>query len=159
MLYLLVPSAWTSILSATSGSFRNRTMVAKMIRISEREFDQVVQDALDLVPAEFTPYLENVMIEVCDRPTRDMLAENGLEGDAEAETELLGLYIGTPLEDRGIDSPQVLMPDRILVFRRNLCEMCESREELLDEIRVTVLHEIGHHFGLDEDRLEELGYD
>ncbi len=130
-----------------------------MIRISDKEFDQVVQDALDSVPAEFKPYLENVMIEVCNQPTRDMLDDNGFDGDREAVTELLGLYIGTPLEDRGIDSSQVLLPDRILIFRANLCEMCESREELLDEIRVTVLHEIGHHFGLDEDRLEELGYD
>lgn len=119
----------------------------------------MVQDALDSIPAEFKPHLENVMIEVCDRPTRDMLDDNGFEGDPEAETELLGLYIGTPLEDRGIDTPQVLLPDRVLIFRKNLCEMCESREELLDEIRVTVLHEIGHHFGMDEDRLEELGYD
>lgn len=130
-----------------------------MIRISDKEFDQVVHGALESVPDQFKPYLDNVMIEICERPTRTMLDENGFDGDADAETELLGLYIGTPLEDRGIDTPHVLLPDRILIFRQNLCEMCESSDELLEEIRVTVLHEIGHHFGLDEERLEELGYE
>ncbi|MCH7892312.1 MAG: metallopeptidase family protein [Gemmatimonadetes bacterium] len=72
--------------------------------------------------------------------------------------DLLGLYAGIPLEDKGLAGDQVL-PDRIYIFRDNLVKMCESREELIAEIRVTVLHEIGHHFGLDEDRLEALGYD
>ena len=71
--------------------------------------------------------------------------------------DLLGLYIGASIENAAAgDGP--LLPDRVLIFRRNLCEMCESREELADEIRITVLHEIGHHFGLDEEALDELGY-
>jgi predicted Zn-dependent protease with MMP-like domain len=124
-----------------------------MIRITSAEFDRAVEAALDAVPREFRPYLENVLVEVRDRPDKALLAEYDETDD------LLGLYVGTPLDERGIDAPQPLLPDRILIFRDNLCDMCETREELIDEIRITVLHEIGHHFGLDEDRLTELGYD
>lgn len=124
-----------------------------MIRTSSTEFDRAVQDALDAVPAEFRPYLDNLLIEVRDRPDAKLLA------DYDETDDLLGLYVGTPMNERSIESPQPLLPDRILIFRDNLCDMCETREELIDEIRITVLHEIGHHFGLDEDRLTELGYD
>ena len=63
-----------------------------------------------------------------------------------------------PLEDKGPELAPTPLPDRIVIFRDNLCEMCESRDELIDEIRITVLHEIGHHFGLSEEDLERLGY-
>jgi predicted Zn-dependent protease with MMP-like domain len=63
-----------------------------------------------------------------------------------------------PLEEKGPDQAPTPLPDRVVVFRDNLCEMCEDIDELIDEIRITVLHEMGHHFGLDENRLEELGY-
>jgi len=124
-----------------------------MIRISDAEFDRAVEEALAEVPPEFEPYLENVMIEVQRRPDAALLREHDVPDD------LLGLYIGQPLEERGPEGLHTRLPDRILIFRDNLCEMCRSRDELVDEIRVTVLHEIGHHFGLDEDRLEELGYE
>lgn len=122
-----------------------------MIQLSDRQFDQAVSAALRSVPPEFRDYLENVVIEVRDRPDRKLMREHDVPDD------ILGLYVGCPLEDRGVEGPP-LLPDRIYIFRRNLLEMCESRDELVDEIRVTVLHEIGHHFGMDEDRLEELGY-
>lgn len=121
-----------------------------MIRISEREFDEAVQKALDRVPEALRGYLDNVLIEVCDAPDAAFLAEN------EVPEDVLGFYVGSPLNERGEHVPA--LPDRIFIFRRNLCEMCNSRSELIEEIRITVLHEIGHHFGLDEDRLEELGY-
>lgn len=139
---------WTGQDAAAAGRVNDG-----MIRISSAEFDRAVEAALDAVPGEFRRYLENVLIEVRDRPDKALLAEYDETDD------LLGLYVGTPLAERGIDSPQPLLPDRILIFRDNLCDMCETREELIDEIRITVLHEIGHHFGLDEDRLTELGYD
>lgn len=123
-----------------------------MISISNAEFDRAVEDALRAVPGEFRRFLENVVIEVRDRPDARLLAEHDVPDD------LLGLYVGIPLEDKGADHAPSSMPDRVLIFRDNLCDMCESRDELVDEIRITVLHEIGHHFGLDEDRLEELGY-
>jgi predicted Zn-dependent protease with MMP-like domain len=122
-----------------------------MIRISEREFDRAVTEALAQVPPAFRPYLENVVVEVRPRPDAKLMREEDVPDD------LLGLYVGCPLEDKGLEGLPPL-PDRILIFRDNLCEMCTSRAELIDEIRITVLHEIGHHFGLDEDRLDELGY-
>jgi predicted Zn-dependent protease with MMP-like domain len=124
-----------------------------MIHVSDAEFDWAVHEALDAVPAEFRPYLDNVMVEVRSRPDGALLEEY------EETDDLLGLYVGVPLEDKGPGHTASPMPDRILIFRDNLCATCETREELVDEIRVTVLHEIGHHFGMDEDRLAELGYD
>ena len=93
------------------------------------------------------------MVEVRGRPDRAFMREYDVPDD------LLGLYLGVPLEDKGPGQDSSPLPDRIVIFRDNLCEMCESRAELIDEIRITVLHEIGHHFGLDEDRLEDLGYE
>ncbi|MBN2447298.1 MAG: metallopeptidase family protein [Phycisphaerae bacterium] len=124
-----------------------------MIQMSEQEFDGVVQDALASVPSTLRPYLENVSIEVWERPTEKLMREEDVEDD------LLGLYVGCPVEDQMLEHGGSPMFDRILIFRDNLCEMCESREELIAEIRITVLHEIGHHFGMDEDRLANLGYE
>ncbi len=124
-----------------------------MIYVSEADFDRAVQAALDDIPDEFQPYLDNVLIEVRPRPDASLCREHDVEPD------LLGLYVGIPLEDKGADLAPSPLPDRILIFRDNLCAMCDSVDELVDEIRITVLHEIGHHFGLDEDQLEELGYD
>lgn len=123
-----------------------------MIPMSNAEFDRAVAEALRQIPPEFRAYLDNVAIEVRDRPDRRLMREHDVPDD------ILGLYIGVPLEDKMLDGAPAL-PDRVLIFRDNLVEMCASREELIAEIRITVLHEIGHHFGLDEDRLEELGYD
>ncbi len=124
-----------------------------MIHVSDAEFERAVERSLADVPNEFKPLLENVIIEIRDRPDPALMAEHDIPDD------LLGLYAGCPWEDKVSEHNPTPMPDRVYVFRDNLCEMCETREELLEEIRITVLHEIGHHFGLDEDRLEELGYD
>lgn len=124
-----------------------------MIRVSRADFDRAVEQALADLPAQFQRYLDNVAVEVRDRPDAALMREHEIPED------VLGFYIGVPLEDKGPEGRAVPLPDLILVFRDNLCEMCESWEELVDEIRITVLHEIGHHFGLDEDRLEELGYE
>ena len=125
----------------------------QMIRVSDSDFDRAVEQALAEVPDEFQPYLENVLVEVRGLPDAKLMREY------EVPDDLLGLYVGTPLEDKGPDRPLSPLPDRILIFRDNLCDMCTDWDELVDEIRITILHEIGHHFGLDEDRLEELGYD
>ena len=122
-----------------------------MIRISDAEFDRAVEEALADIPPDFARYLENVVVEVRARPDRKLMVNEDVPEDA------LGVYIGVPLDEQGSGALYPL-PDRILIFRENLCAMCESREELIDEIRITVLHEVGHHFGLDEDRLYELGY-
>lgn len=122
-----------------------------MIRISDDDFDRAVEQALDTIPEEFERYLENVMIEVRNRPDRKLLQ------DHDAPVTLLGLYVGHPLEMKGPDLGHAL-PDRILIFRDNICSICRTRDELVEQIRITVLHEVGHHFGLDEDDLERLGY-
>jgi len=124
-----------------------------MIHVSDRQFDRAVQAALDSVPDQFRPYLENVVIEVRRKPDPKLLEEYDETDD------LLGLYVGVPLDEKGPDHAAAPLPDRILIFRDNLCAACTSVDELIDEIRITVLHEIGHHFGLDEDRLAELGYE
>lgn len=123
-----------------------------MITISNEEFDRAVQAAVDSIPDEFRGYLENVMIEVLPRPTRQIMSAYDVPDD------VLGLYAGVPIDEIGAGHVAPL-PDRIFIFRDNLCAMCDSRDELIEEIRITVLHEIGHHFGLDEKDLEELGYD
>lgn len=124
-----------------------------MIRMSDKEFDRAVHEAIDSIPPDLRQYLENVMIEVRGRPSAAFCREY------EVPDDLLGFYDGVPLEEKGADLAPTAMPDRIYIFKDNLCEMCASRTELVDEIRITVLHEIGHHFGLDEDRLTELGYE
>jgi predicted Zn-dependent protease with MMP-like domain len=124
-----------------------------MIHPSNADFDRAVEQALAEVPPEFQRYLDNVAVEVRNRPDRALMREHEIPDD------VLGFYIGVPLEEKAADLSAVALPDRILIFRDNLCEMCESWAELVDEIRITVLHEIGHHLGLDEDRLEELGYE
>lgn len=123
-----------------------------MIHPTRAEFDRAVEQALAEIPEEFQPYLENVVVEVHDRPARAFLREHDVPGD------LLGLYVGVPLEEKGPELAPLPMPDRIFIFADNLCRISRSWDDLVDQIRVTVLHEVGHHFGLDEDRLEELGY-
>jgi predicted Zn-dependent protease with MMP-like domain len=123
-----------------------------MIQVTDAEFDRVVETALAGIPEELRKYLENVVVEVHERPSRKLLEEH------EAADDLLGLYAGHPLVEPTLELP-AREPDRIYLFKANLCEACDEVDELEEEIRVTVLHEVGHHFGLDEDQLADLGYD
>jgi|DewCreStandDraft_2_1066082.scaffolds.fasta_scaffold00132_45 predicted Zn-dependent protease with MMP-like domain len=122
------------------------------MRLSRRRFQQLVEEALAEVPEAFREALDNVHVVVEDWPTAEQLAAVGLPEDG----VLFGLYEGTPLPERGIEPP--LLPDRITLFQGPLEEACDNEDDLREEIRRTVLHELGHYFGLDEDRLEELGY-
>ncbi|MDX9745056.1 MAG: metallopeptidase family protein [Syntrophales bacterium] len=124
------------------------------MKLSSKEFEQVVKDAIDRIPEEIQAHLTNVTITVLKRPSRDMLVEWGME----AEEELLGLYEGASLLERSILEPS-LYPDTIFIFQEPLERMCETREELEREIEVTVVHEVGHFLGMGEERLAELGYD
>lgn len=112
--------------------------------MSPDDFDAVVGEALDEVPPELTRLMDNVAVFVEDEPPPE-------------DPDLLGWYHGTPLTERGWSYVGVL-PDRIVIFRGPLLRMCASRAELVDEVRITVVHEIAHHFGIDDDRLHELGY-
>jgi predicted Zn-dependent protease with MMP-like domain len=104
------------------------------------KFEALVQDALDDLPDELLPVLDNVVVQVQDR---------NLE-----EPELLGLYEGTPHTERLGDE----LPDIVSIYRLPLCEMCEDIDELADEVYVTVIHEIAHAAGIDDERLHELGW-
>ena len=121
--------------------------------VSKAEFARYVEQALAELPEPFASHVDQITVEVKDRPTRKQLRDVGLEDD-----ELLfGLYQGVSLMDRSVQHSGVL-PDRILIFQEDHELACDSPAELVSEIRKTVLHEVGHHFGMDEDDLDQVGY-
>jgi predicted Zn-dependent protease with MMP-like domain len=124
------------------------------MKLTNDEFDKLVQRAIRRIPREIREHLDNIVISVLPRPSRKMLRESGLP---EGET-LLGLYQGISLIDRSVTSPP-LFPDTIFLFQHPLEEMCRTTEELEEEIEVTVVHEVAHFLGIGEERLVELGYD
>lgn len=107
-------------------------------------FEELVSEALDRIPPELTRVMDNVAVFVEDEPPSD-------------DPELLGLYEGTPLTERGEWYAGVL-PDRITIYRGPTLRHCETAEEVVDEVSVTVVHEVAHHFGIDDARLHELGW-
>jgi predicted Zn-dependent protease with MMP-like domain len=116
-------------------------------------FDQLVDRALAGIPSPFRECLAEVAIVIDDEPTRDQLADNDLEpGDA-----LYGLYEGVPRTEYGAD--WLVAPNRITLFRLPLEEDFPDPDELAEEVRITVIHELAHHLGIDDDRLGELGVD
>lgn len=131
---------------------RGRLPYAAM-RLTEEEFAESVKEALAQIPPALARYLENVTVDVEPYPDARTCEEVGIEDP----DEILGVYHGTPLTERSVEQAFEL-PDRITIFQRNIEDVCDSRHEIVEEIRTTVLHEIGHHFGLDEDDLDELGY-
>jgi predicted Zn-dependent protease with MMP-like domain len=110
--------------------------------IPEARFEHLVGEAVDGIPDELWDRFENVAIVV--------------EDEHAEEPDILGLYEGFPLTDR-LDYAGVL-PDKISIYRLPLCAMCEDEEELVEEIRITVVHELAHHMGIDDDHLHELGW-
>jgi predicted Zn-dependent protease with MMP-like domain len=116
-------------------------------------FERVVDGVLRSLPAPFAAALDDVAIVIEDEPSRDQLRENGLAPD----DSLYGLYEGTPRTEWGAD--WVPAPNKISLFRLPLEEDFPDPEDLADEIRITVIHELAHHLGIDDDRLEELGLD
>jgi predicted Zn-dependent protease with MMP-like domain len=118
--------------------------LVRVVEMEAAEFDEAVGDALDAVPAELMALLDNVVFFVEAEPPPD-------------EPDLLGVYDGTPITERG-DGWAGALPDRITIYRGPLTRMCEDREDLLEEIAVTVVHEIAHHFGIDDSRLHDLGW-
>ncbi|UYM03565.1 metallopeptidase family protein [Solicola gregarius] len=115
-----------------------------MIDINEERFFTLVESAFAEIPDELTNLLDNVALFV--------------EDDAPAyDPGLLGLYVGTPLTERDT-SYAGAMPDRIMIYRRPTLRICHSEDDVVREVAITVAHEIAHHFGIDDDRLHELGY-
>jgi predicted Zn-dependent protease with MMP-like domain len=121
--------------------------------VSKAKFGQLVERALAELPEQFARHLEEVPIEIRDRPTRKQLERVGLEED----NLLLGLYDGIPLSERSVEHSGV-RPAVIYLFQDDIEEASDSEQDLIEQVRTTVLHEIGHHFGMDEDDLDELGY-
>ena len=124
------------------------------MKLNSKEFDRAVRRAFNRIPAEIRERMENVVLTVKKRPTREMLEEMGYPPDE----PLLGLYEGASLQEHSFFAPPPLHPDTIFIFQEPLEEMCESLAELEREIEITVVHEVAHFLGIDETRLEELGY-
>jgi len=122
-------------------------------RLTSETFDRVVTQAIARIPVDIRRHLDNILITVQPRPSAEMLAELGL---APGET-LFGVYWGVPLNERSLTDPP-LYPDVIYIFQEPLEAICRSREELIDEIEITVVHEIAHFLGFGEGELEALGY-
>ncbi|BCJ59506.1 hypothetical protein Jiend_29280 [Micromonospora endophytica] len=116
---------------------------AVAVEMARERFEELVGEALDEVPEELLALMSNVVILV--------------EDDPPPGEDLLGLYEGHALTDRGWDYAGVL-PDRILIYRNPILRICDTDEDVIDEVAVTVVHEIAHHFGIDDDRLHELGW-
>jgi len=114
------------------------------VDVSRERFEALVEAALDDIPEELASLVRNVVV----------LVEEDAPPD---DPDLLGLYDGVSLPERPANLGGEL-PDRVLVFRRPLQEMCSSEQELVDEVRITVVHEVAHHFGIDDARLHQLGY-
>jgi predicted Zn-dependent protease with MMP-like domain len=128
-----------------------------------KTFRRIVANAIDTLPKQFRDALENLEIVVEEWPTEEELAwfadREGLDPDDEEGDLLLGLYQGTPLPERHESRDMGFLPDRITLYRKAIEEFCEGDEKAMaEEIRVTLLHEIGHYFGIEDERLEELGY-
>jgi len=121
------------------------------VRVSRDEFEVLVEQALEQLPDDFKAALENVAVMVQEEPSEEDLEEVGIDPEDPDRDELFGLYQGVPLTER--DSFYSALPDRVLVFRGPILRGCDTRRQVLREIRETVQHELGHYFGMEEDEL------
>ena len=121
-----------------------------MVQVSDERFETLIADALDAVPPELATAIENVAIIVAEWPSAEQ--QRGAGGT------LLGLYEGVPLTRRDPTSYAGVAPDRITIFRGPLCARATDENDLAAQVRTTVLHEVGHYFGLSDARLRELGW-
>jgi len=112
--------------------------------MSRERFEELVSEALDQVPPELLDLMDNVVVLVEDDPPAE-------------DPELLGVYEGYALTERGWDYAGVL-PDRIIIYRNPILRICDTEDDVVEEIAITVVHEIAHHFGIDDARLHELGW-
>ena len=116
-----------------------------VVEVTPEQFEDLVAAALERVPQGLADLVDNVVFVVEPEPPSD-------------DPDLLGLYEGIPLTERGPTTYAGAMPDRVTVFRGPILRMCRSRDEVVEEVVVTVVHEIAHHFGIDDERLHELGW-
>jgi predicted Zn-dependent protease with MMP-like domain len=116
----------------------------EVLQVTPEQFDGLVADALDTIPAELASLISNCVV---------LVDEDVPEGSP----SLLGRYEGIPLTERG-DWYSGVLPDRIILYRRPILSICRTLEEVVAEVRITVVHEVAHHFGIGEERLHELGW-
>ncbi len=114
-----------------------------MVEVPLERFEELVAEALDGIPPELGRLMDNVAVFV---------------QDGTSTSGLLGLYQGIPLTKRDRGYEGMVMPDRITIFRLPILRMCTTEAQVVRQVRVTVIHEVGHHFGIDDDRLRELGW-
>lgn len=119
--------------------------------MTEADFESAVSDALGRIPPEVARAMDNVAVFIED----DYVPQPGEDPD----TVLLGLYEGVPLTERDAWWGAGSLPDRITIYRQPILEICSSREDVIQEVAITVTHEIAHHFGISDERLHELGWD
>ena len=113
------------------------------VRMDPERFEDLVSEALDLIPPNLAAAMDNVVVLVADRHPE--------------EPDLLGLYEGIALTERD-SSYAGALPDTVTIFRESLLEICESEDEVVQEVAITVVHELAHHFGIDDERLHQLGW-
>jgi predicted Zn-dependent protease with MMP-like domain len=116
-----------------------------MVEMSREEFEEAVRDGLDLIPEDLTALIDDVVVLVEDNPPS-------------GRSNLLGLYQGVARTRRGNDWGIGQMPDRITIYRNSILRYCRTEEQVRKQVAKTVVHEVGHHFGIDDKRLRELGY-
>lgn len=114
-----------------------------MFEVTRQRFEELVADALDSLPADLGRQMDNVAVVV----------EDVAEGRS-----LFGLYEGIPLTRRGPSSYGWVMPDRITLYQRTICSVCSNEADVVGQVRKTIIHEVAHHFGISDPRLEELGW-
>jgi predicted Zn-dependent protease with MMP-like domain len=113
------------------------------VQMGPDRFEDLVSEALDLIPPDLAAAMDNVVVLVADRHPQD--------------PELLGLYEGIALTERD-SSYAGALPDTVTIFRESLLEICETEQDVVEEVAITVIHEMAHHFGIDDERLHELGW-
>ncbi len=119
------------------------------LTVTAEEFTSLVQRALDGLPDDYARIMKNVAVMVEAEPPREVLDELGLE----SEDDLLGLYSGTAMDEESFFHPGGQLPARISIYRGPILRVCRTSAEVVQEVRDTVVHEIGHHFGLDDDEM------
>lgn len=113
------------------------------VQMGPERFEDLVSEALDLIPSDLAAAMDNVVVLVADRHPQD--------------PELLGLYEGIALTERD-SSYAGALPDAVTIFRESLLEICDTEQDVVEEVAITVIHELAHHFGIDDERLHELGW-
>ena len=121
--------------------------------LTRAEFEDAVRQALDSLPKRFADLIENVAITVEDEPTAEDIGSIEDDDEEDPGAELLGIYRGVALTERSHDMP--LLPDEIALFRGPINRVTRTRGEAVQEIRETVIHELGHYFGLDHDDMPD----